>query len=46
MVKRLVIFLVVVKYKSSVKYNKEMADYDLFATAVATMNDNSRALVL
>jgi len=31
-------------YKSTVKYNEEMADYDLFATAIATMNDNSKSL--
>ena len=31
-------------YKSSVKYSKEMADYDLFATAVASMNDNTKSL--
>ena len=31
-------------YKSKIKYSEEMADYDLFATAVATMNDNSKSL--
>lgn len=31
-------------YKSSLKYSEEMADYDLFATAIATMNDNSKSL--
>jgi len=31
-------------YKSTVKYSEEMADYDLFATAIATMNDNSKSL--
>ncbi len=31
-------------YKSTVKYSKDMADYDLFATAIATMNDNSKSL--
>ena len=31
-------------YKSTVKYIEEMADYDLFATAIATMNDNSKSL--
>ena len=31
-------------YKSAVKYSKEMADYDLFATAIASMNDNSKSL--
>ena len=31
-------------YKSIVKYSEEMADYDLFATATATINDNSKSL--
>ena len=31
-------------YKSIVKYSEEMADYDLFATAIATINDNSKSL--
>ncbi len=31
-------------YKSTVKYSEEMADYDLFATAIATINDNSKSL--
>jgi tetratricopeptide (TPR) repeat protein len=31
-------------YNSTVKYSEEMADYDLFATAIATMNDNSKSL--
>ena len=31
-------------YKSTLKYSEEMADYDLFATAIATMNDNSKSL--
>ena len=31
-------------YKSSLKYSEVMADYDLFATAIATMNDNSKSL--
>ncbi|MAD50209.1 MAG: hypothetical protein CMC95_02755 [Flavobacteriales bacterium] len=31
-------------YKGTIKYSEEMADYDLFATAIATMNDNSKSL--
>lgn len=31
-------------YKGTLKYSEEMADYDLFATATATMNDNSKSL--
>jgi len=31
-------------YKSTVKYSKEMADYDLFATATAKMSDDSKSL--
>ena len=31
-------------YKGTVKYTADMADYDLFATATATMNDNSKNL--
>ena len=31
-------------YKGTIKYSEEMADYDLFATATATMNDNSKSL--
>lgn len=31
-------------YKGTLKYSEEMAEYDLFATATATMNDNSKSL--
>ena len=31
-------------YKGTVKYTADMADYDLFATATATMKDNSKNL--
>ena len=31
-------------YKSSLKYSEKMADYSLFVTANATMNDNSKNL--
>ena len=31
-------------YKGTLKYSEEMADYDLFTTATATMNDNSKSL--
>ncbi len=31
-------------YKSTLKYSEEMADYNLFVTAIATMNDKSKSL--
>ena len=31
-------------YRGTVKYTKDMADYNLFATATATLNNNSKSL--